>query len=95
MSVNLLISFKVKNEKLQSFKSIMKNVKENLPSVFGCQEVRILNNVENPLEFTLLERWTSKEIHRAYIDGLITSGKWAAIAEHLQQPPSSGYYQEV
>lgn len=95
MSVNLVISFKVKDEKLQSFRSIMDDVKENLPSVQGCQTVKILNNTENPLQFTLVERWDSKEIHGNYIKGMVSSGKWSVIAEHLQEDPVSGYYSEI
>jgi quinol monooxygenase YgiN len=95
MSVNLVISFKVKDDKLQSFKNIMNDVKTNLPDVQGCQNVKILNNTENPLQFTLVERWDSKEIHGSYVEGLVSSGKWNFIAEHLQEDPVSGYYSEI
>lgn len=95
MPVNLIISFTVKNEKLQSFKNIMDDVKERLPNMDGCQGVKILNHLENPVEFTLLEKWDSKEIHSLYVAELISSGQWSHIAEHLQKDPVSGYYCEM
>lgn len=95
MSVNLVISFKVKNEKLQSFKNIMNDVKENLPAVQGCQTVKILNHTDEPLQFTLVERWDSKEVHGSYVEELVSSGKWNFIADHLQEDPVSGYYNEI
>lgn len=95
MSVNLVISFNIKDEKLQSFKSIMSDVKTNLPAVRGCRSVKVLNHIENPLQFTVIECWDSKEIHGAYIEGLISSGTWSVIADHLRDDPVSGYYSEI
>ncbi|WPN58968.1 putative quinol monooxygenase [Pseudomonas sp. P9_31] len=95
MSVNLVISFNVKEEKLQSFKDIMNDVKINLPKVDGCQMVKILNYLEDPLAFTLVEVWDSREIHGTHVDQMVSSGQWKVIVEHLSSAPVSGYFSEV
>jgi quinol monooxygenase YgiN len=95
MSVNLIISFKVKEEKLQSFKDVMQDVKINLPKVAGCKAVQILNHQDDPLAFTLVEAWDSREIHGAHVKNLIDNGQWEAIAGHLNEPPVSGYFSQI
>lgn len=95
MPVNLIISFNVKEEKLQSFKNIMNDVKINLPKVGGCQTVRILNHLEDPLAFTLVETWESREMHGTHVDQMISSGQWEVIVGHLSGAPVSGYFSEV
>lgn len=95
MSVNLVISFKVKEEKLESFRNVMQDVKINLPKVDGCRDVKILNHLEDPLAFTLVEAWDSQEIHGAHVQRLIDSGQWTAIAEHLSSAPVSGYFSQI
>lgn len=95
MPVNLIISFNVKEEKLQSFKDIMNDVKINLPKVSGCQTVRILNRLEDPLAFTLVETWDSREMHGAHVEQMISSGQWEVVAGHLSSEPVSGYFSEV
>jgi quinol monooxygenase YgiN len=95
MSVNLIISFSVKEEKLQSFKDIINEVKINLPKVGGCQSVKILNHLEDPLAFTLVEAWDSREMHSTHVDQMVSSGQWNVIVEHLSSAPVSGYFSEV
>jgi quinol monooxygenase YgiN len=95
MSVNMVISFSVKQESLNDFRAIMNDVKVNLPKVEGCHNVKILNDLENPLAFTLVEAWESKERHGAHVQGLVDSGAWNSIAAHLAAAPVSAYYSEV
>ena len=95
MSVNLVISFNVKEEKLQSFKDLMNDVKINLPKVNGCKTVKVLNHLDHPLEFTMVESWDSRELHGAHVQSLIDNGQWNAIADHLSASPVSGYFNEI
>lgn len=91
MSVHLVINFNVRNEKLLSFKEIMSTVKENLPTVPGCLNIEILQHIENPLQFTLIEQWDSEKTHQRHVEGLVSSGKWNFIIDHLQESPITGY----
>lgn len=95
MSVNLLITFNVRPESLASFTDLMKTVKAALPTVPGCQAVKIFNDASNPLVFTLVETWDSAEIHGKHVQGLQDSGQWAAIAAQLSRDPVSAYYNEI
>lgn len=95
MSVNLVINFSVKQENLHAFKDLLGNIKVSLPTVPGCQSVRILGHLEDPLAFTLVEAWDSKEAHGDYLEKLASSGQWASIAANLAAPPVSAYYREL
>jgi quinol monooxygenase YgiN len=95
MGVNLVISFNVKPEKLNAFREIMQGVKTGLPTVVGCRGVRVYNSLDNPLVFTLVETWDSKELHAQHIKKVVDSGQWGQIAEHLNAEPTSSYFTEM
>lgn len=95
MGVNLIISFKIRPEKLESFTGIMKTVKATLPSVPGCQGVKVYRNPNDPLLFTLVETWDSKEMHGKHIQGLKDSGQWDVIVQHFSADPVGNYYEEL
>jgi quinol monooxygenase YgiN len=95
MGVNLIVSFKVKPEKLAAFKEVMQGVKTGLPTVPGCRGVKVLNGIDDPLTFTLVETWDSKEVHAKHIQGVVESGQWQQIVAHLAAEPSSTYYSEM
>ena len=95
MSVNLVINFNVKEENLPAFKDLLGDIKVNLPTVPGCQSVQILSHLEDPLAFTLVEAWDSKEIHGAHVEKLVSSGQWESIAAHLAAAPVSAYYSQL
>ena len=95
MGVNVIISFKIRPDKVESFAGLMKTVKATLPSVPGCQTVKVYRSPNDPLLFTLVETWDSKEMHAKHIQGLKDSGQWNAIAQHFTADPVSNYYEEL
>lgn len=95
MGINVILSFKIRPDKVESFTSLMKTVKVTLPSVPGCQTVKVYRSPNDPLLFTLVETWDSKEIHAKHIQGLKDSGQWDAIAEYFTADPVSNYYEEL
>lgn len=95
MGVNVVVNFKVRPARLDSFMDLMKTVKAGLPQVPGCKSVKIYQDANDPLAFTLVEAWDSKDTHARHVKGLQDSGQWAAIAEHLAAEPVSSYFQEL
>lgn len=95
MKVNVVITFNVKENKLESFKRIMNDVKINLPTVDGCDSVQIFNDNENPAVFTLVEEWSSKELHKNHLNGVVESGDWTHISQHLTADPISSYFTQI
>jgi len=91
-SMNVIITFEVKEEKLSSFMEIMNDVKKNLPEVEGCNNVTVYNDTENSHIFTLVESWNSKDSHKKHIDAVVASGAWDSISQHLQGDPVSSYF---
>jgi len=95
MSVNVIVSFEAKKEKIDEFNKIMSSVKTDLPKVNGCISVNIFNSSTNEYKFTLVETWESKELHQTHIDKLLKDGTWDMIASHLSKDPKSDYFIKV
>jgi len=91
MSISFIIQFKVKNDKRAAFFDIMSNVKSKLPEVKGCLGV-LIHGVEDQSNYTMVETWQSKEFHEKHVEGLVSTGVWDSIVEHLSEDPKSGYY---
>jgi quinol monooxygenase YgiN len=95
MSVNVIVTFAVREESLADFRTILGQVKESLPTSPGCMSVRIFGNVIDPKIFTLVETWESESKHKSHLDALTASGAWKEIARHLTGDPVSSYYREI
>ncbi|WP_395831579.1 putative quinol monooxygenase [Elstera sp.] len=95
MSINVIITFKSKPEKLVAFTEILDGVKTDLPKVDGCISVNIYNADLDPCVFTLVETWRSESDHKKHIEGVVSSGGWSHIASHLACDPSSGYFKSL
>lgn len=95
MPVYLVVQFKAMAEKQVSFKAIMESVKASLPQVPGCLGVSVMQDIEDPCRFTLIETWESQDTHMAHIKNLITNGAWAHIESHLDKQPNSGYFRQM
>ena len=95
MAVNLIITFKIKKEKLTSFMQIVKELKVNLPKVKGCKGVKIFQAEDDKNTITFVETWVSIEAHKKHIEYVVSSGSWEKIASHLESDPSSNYYHEL
>lgn len=92
MSIHVVVQFNSLPGKRAEFENIMRSLANDLPGVPGCQGVQVLQNAEDACCFTLVEKWDSREVHNAHIDGLVADGTWEAIAEHLSEEPNSGYF---
>lgn len=92
MSINVIITFKSKPEKLAAFVKILNGVKNDLPKVEGCKAVQIFNDINEPGVFTLVETWDSEGMHKKHIEGVMASGGWGHIASHLASDPISSYF---
>ena len=68
MTVQLIISFNVKDEKLTEFEQLMQQVKSSLPRVVGCDAVHIYHSKADRRAFTLIETWQSEKAHRAHVE---------------------------
>lgn len=83
------VTFKSKLEHSQTFEDVMRSVKTDLPTVDGCNSVRIMRHKDDLLTYTLIEEWTDQKLHEAHIENLITSGAWDNIEAMLSEAPAS------
>ena len=95
MSANVIITFTVKPERIDSFRNFLSSVKTDLPKVEGCQSVDVYNEKTNTNVFTLVELWNSEELHQKHISGVFESGNWDTISEHLEHAPVSNYFTKI
>lgn len=87
----VISTFEVKEDRLDTFRDMMADVKVTLPQVNGCQSVAVYNGLDEPAVFTLVESWDSREAHQRHIESLVRSGTWEVIASHLKTDPVSRY----
>jgi quinol monooxygenase YgiN len=82
-------------EKQVAFQAIMESVKTDLPKVPGCLGVSVMQDLEDPCRFTLVETWESSDKHKTHIANLIANGTWAGIESHLDGQPVLGYFRQL
>lgn len=95
MTINVIITFKSKPEKLTEFVNLLNQAKTDLPKVAGCEVFRVFNDVNDPCTFSLVETWTSEIDHKNNFENMVASGFWSYLATHLACDPTSGYYKEL
>jgi len=92
MNIIVIVNFETKEDKVSDFSKILENVKIELPKVEGCLGVNIFQSSSMANQFTLVERWETKELHQANLDKLVKNGTWDTIASHLSKEPDSDYF---
>jgi len=95
LDIQLIITFHIKKEKLQSFMKIVNDVKKNLPKVDGCKGVEIFQANDDKQIITFIETWENIEKHKKHIEHVVDSGDWEYISSHLIADPKSQYYQAI
>ncbi|WP_160320383.1 putative quinol monooxygenase [Rhizobium ecuadorense] len=95
MSVNVIVQFKALTASLSAFQNIMEAVKVDLPKISGCRGVSVMQDLEDPCRFTLVEVWESQAKHAAHLENLVADGTWTSIACHLDTQPSTGYFRTL
>ena len=92
-SIQLIITFRAKEDHLNRFAEIMDGVATDMLSEPGFQAATVYQNTDNPLEFVLVETWTSRSKHEEHFDRIVESGDWPRILEMLSSEPLMGYYE--
>lgn len=93
--VYLIIRFKVAQDSLTEFSQIMVNVDSNMETETGFIAAKVYQNQDDPLAFTLLERWQSRTHHQHHFDSIVASGDWQSILTLLQDSPEMSYFTEL
>jgi quinol monooxygenase YgiN len=92
MTIQLIITFNVREEKLPAFEQLMQQVKSRLPQTAGCEAVSVYRSKTDRRVFTLVETWETESAHRAHLTNLARSGDWDFVRAHLAADPVSDYY---
>ena len=95
MSILLTIAFEAKPDKLAAFLQLLATVKAELPGTAGCEDIRILQKIDEPTSVSLIETWGSRVEHQAHVEAIVANGGWDHVMSHLASPPVSFYFQEA
>ena len=95
ISVQAIVKFNIKKEKLEEFLKIMESLKVDLVKVEGCLSINIFQNSDEKEIITVLEYWESIQKHQEHIKTVVDSGGWEFISSLLTKPPLSSYTKEL
>lgn len=87
----LVILFDVQTERLKEFTEIMAGVKGAMQSEEGFEDAFVLQDMDEPNQFVLVERWQSKHLHMEHFDRIVKSGEWESIGNMLSSSPVMKY----
>ncbi len=90
-ATHLIIDFHVAQDRLDDFLPIMAGINEGMAGEEGFISAVVYRNVDDPLNFTLVELWESRALHGAHYDRIVASGDWANILAMLTQEPRMSY----
>ena len=88
---HLIIDFHVAQDRLNDFLPIMTGINDGMAGEEGFVSAVAYRNVDDPLNFTLVEQWESRALHGAHYDRIVESGDWANILAMLTQEPRMSY----
>ncbi len=87
----LIIEFHVAQNRIDEFLPIMAGINEGMAGEEGFVSAVVYRNIDDPLNFTLIEHWESRALHGAHYDRIVESGDWANILAMLTQDPEMSY----
>ncbi len=90
-SAHLIIRFNVKSDRLGDFLPIMEGVSSDMASENGFVAARVYRDVDDPLSFTLIEEWASRDDHQEHFKAINGSGDWDNILGMLTRDPDMSY----
>lgn len=92
MSIQLLVKFKVKEDKVDAFLQMMEMAKSRIGEAEGCEGVDVLQSETTPTLVFLSEKWQSNELHDVYAAKMRESGSLNSMADFLDGQPESETY---
>jgi len=96
MHVTVLVEARVKVEKVETFKTVMRD--EILPvtrKYDGCQTLVMTQNQDDAKHFVLVETWTSRGHYDRYLAWRKERGDLDRILPMLSEPPTFKFFDAV
>ena len=90
-ATHLIIIFHVAGDRLEDFLPIMTGINDGMAGEEGFENAVVYRDADDPLTFTLIEKWESRDLHRAHYDRIVESGDWANILAMLTETPVLRY----
>jgi quinol monooxygenase YgiN len=92
MPVTVTLEFSVKPERVEEFKSLLKDLLPDTRAYHGCLKVDVYQDQDNPGLIYLVEDWASKEHQQKYQAWRDESGIAEVIGPFLAGEPRFNYF---
>lgn len=95
MSVVVVVNIESKQGRSTEALKIIKGSQELCLSMDDCTEFEVLQYQENDHKFSFIERWSSIEVHKAFIEQLMSNEEFIKNMEVFASAPNIKYFDLV
>ena len=95
MSVIVIMSLTVKDDRLDELKKYFKEILPDTRSFEGCQGVQLYESKDEPTKLTIHARWVSEDAQKKYIEWRMETGTLEKIMPMLSDPPNMQMYEII
>lgn len=92
MSVVVVVSIESKKGRSTEALEIIKDSQESCLSMDGCTGFEILQNQDDVHKFSFVERWDSTEIHKKFIEQIMSNEDFIKSMEAFTSGPHIEYF---
>jgi quinol monooxygenase YgiN len=91
--VNVIITFDVQTGKGTALSDWLDDsLSRRTRAHVGCHSAELLRDVDDPDGPVLVERWESADVHKSFVEQLVSAGTMNEAMAFLNGPPASRYY---
>ena len=95
MSINVMLEFQCREDKIEAFKSVLEVALVDTRNYDGCVSVQVTVNQEAPLNLIFLEVWESREHNEKYLAWRTDTGLFETLSDMLSSPPTIRYFENL
>lgn len=91
MSITRINEFQAKDGEQDHLQNFLTSIIQTIQSSKGCQSCKLVQSLEDPARFVIIEIWNDVEAHQASVKN-IPPASFAKVMEMLAEMPKGAYY---
>jgi quinol monooxygenase YgiN len=95
VSVLLILELSIEPESVEAYLAQFPQILPDTRAFDGCEEIRVQQNVDDPTDVVLLERWASREQFETYATWRRDRGDLEQLDKGLAGRPKMRFYRDV
>ena len=92
MSITRINEFEARAGQEETLHTLLQSILPTIEASEGCRACRLLQHLDDPAKFVVIEEWDSAEAHQASVKD-IPPGVLQEAMTLLAAPPKGAYYQ--